>query len=139
MKPAFCKICFDAGHTDYDTHNIRENGKITCKYLLSIQCTNCGLYGHTFKYCKSTHNDLTNSPSKSKHKIIKSPVKKSIDVLPTNNAFSALICCDDDDDINESCVIVENKPKVEFFWTDEIVWGKGFLNSTRGSWADYIE
>ena len=133
MKPAFCKICFDAGHTDYNTHNIRENGRITCKYLLSIKCTNCGLYGHTFKYCKSTHNDHSNSSKKSTHKVIKSPVKKSIDILPTNNAFSALICCDDDD------VIVENKPKVEFFWTDEIVWGKGFRTSIGVAWADCEE
>ena len=136
MKPAFCKICFDAGHNDYNTHNIRENGKITCKYLLSIRCSNCGLYGHTFKYCKSKYNDHSNSPSKSTHKkLIKSPVKKSIDVLPTNNAFSALICSDDDD----SCVVVENKPKVEFFWTDEIVWGKGFRNSIGLAWADRDE
>ena len=53
----FCAVCSSAGRADFNTHYVRadkfdRNSKITCPYLLSIQCRTCGGNGHTTSYCK---------------------------------------------------------------------------------------
>lgn len=49
----FCKICFDAKNIGYDTHNLRNitTGKLTCKYLASLECNYCHEKGHTPSHC----------------------------------------------------------------------------------------
>ena len=53
----YCKICYDAGNSNYLTHNIREwnpmtkRKEIVCSYLNNLTCTNCGKKGHTVSYC----------------------------------------------------------------------------------------
>ena len=49
----FCPVCRDAGR-DPHAHALRENGIITCPYLRSIVCCECGATGdhaHTLKHC----------------------------------------------------------------------------------------
>ena len=53
----FCKMCFNAGRPGYDTHFVRKykddpNSEVTCHFLLSLSCLNCGQFGHTASYCK---------------------------------------------------------------------------------------
>jgi len=52
----FCAVCHAAGRPGYDTHFVRadkfdRSSAITCPYLLSIECRNCGKTGHTASYC----------------------------------------------------------------------------------------
>ena len=55
-KPAFCKMCYDAGKNtqEYMSHYIRdmETGATTCPYLLSLVCGYCKKQeGHTSSRC----------------------------------------------------------------------------------------
>ena len=54
---AFCRFCFDNKIEGPHNHYLRESkdprSKVTCPLLLNISCTNCGMKGHTVKYCKS--------------------------------------------------------------------------------------
>jgi hypothetical protein len=50
--PPYCKVCHDAGKSDYNKHGLKDkNGKTICPYLLSLQCNNCKAFGHTQKHC----------------------------------------------------------------------------------------
>ncbi len=55
MMKFHCSMCFNAGRDSYNTHFLREsrdpNSKITCPFLLAIECRYCGKYGHTKNYC----------------------------------------------------------------------------------------
>lgn len=55
----FCKICFDAKNMGYNTHNLRDKttGKLTCKYLASLDCAYCGEKGHTPTHCLKKKKD----------------------------------------------------------------------------------
>lgn len=71
----FCKLCYDAGRADFDTHSIRNReGKLTCKYLASISCSKCGHNGHTVKYCRT--------------KTVFQPISKSSEWSTTGSSFS---------------------------------------------------
>jgi hypothetical protein len=54
---SFCKVCQDAGKPEsvYTNHNVRQtqdkNSPVTCPTLLSQICRNCGIAGHSPKYC----------------------------------------------------------------------------------------
>jgi len=54
-KKQFCKMCFDAKRDGYDTHYLKDftgpEVKITCPYLLGLQCNYCKEQGHTISYC----------------------------------------------------------------------------------------
>ena len=119
----FCKICFDAGRTDYTTHNIRDSARNTiCPYLLSIKCRNCGYTGHTASYCKI---------KKVCHPVKKPVVVKHIDIPKPKpiNMFTALLCDEDEDEED----IIEELPPVS-----NIVWGQGFKDSVAMSWGDAV-
>ena len=65
----FCAVCSSAGRPDYNTHFVRadkfdRNSKITCPYLLSIQCRICGGSGHTASYCKFQSQSQQQSQSR---------------------------------------------------------------------------
>ena len=50
--PPYCKVCHDAGKSDYNKHGLKDkNGKTICPYLLSLQCNTCKAFGHTQKHC----------------------------------------------------------------------------------------
>ena len=53
IRKPFCKVCHDAGRSDYDTHYLRDRpgGEVVCKFLLSLECRYCGGAGHTPNYC----------------------------------------------------------------------------------------
>lgn len=57
-KTPFCKICFDAKQTNFNTHYVRDRpgGSVVCPYLLSLECSYCHENGHTVKYCDVLKN-----------------------------------------------------------------------------------
>lgn len=68
----FCKICFDAKNEGYNTHNLRDKttGKLTCKYLASLDCAYCGEKGHTPTHCLKKKKDASkNAGNKSEKQI----------------------------------------------------------------------
>ena len=138
----FCKICYDAGNANYDNHNIRTNGIVTCQYLLSLKCDNCGYKGHTKNYCKSSANKSCVSINyfKPVQKPVQKPLQKPVKL---SNAFAALECLDvddDHDDIDDDYSVVSNPlVTIEVFWNEKIIWGKGFESTVSGlSWADAV-
>lgn len=70
-----CKLCFDVNNTGYNTHNVRDSeNNITCPYLQSINCRNCGVAGHTASYCRSPKkNNQSNTINTVKHIVISQP------------------------------------------------------------------
>lgn len=62
----FCKICFDAKNEGYNTHNLRDKttGKLTCKYLASLDCAYCGEKGHTPTHCLKKKKDASKNAGK---------------------------------------------------------------------------
>ena len=62
----FCKICFDANNEGYNTHNLRDKttGKLTCKYLASLDCAYCGVKGHTPTHCLKKKKDACKNAGK---------------------------------------------------------------------------
>ena len=62
----FCKICFDAKNEGYNTHNLRDKttGKLTCKYLASLDCAYCGVKGHTPTHCLKKKKDACKNAGK---------------------------------------------------------------------------
>ena len=68
----FCAVCHAAGRPGYDTHFVRadkfdRSSAITCPYLLSIQCRNCGGTGHTASYCKASRASSIAAPAPHPH------------------------------------------------------------------------
>ena len=68
----FCAVCHAAGRPGYDTHFVRadkfdRSSAITCPYLLSIECRNCGGTGHTASYCKASRASSIAAPAPHPH------------------------------------------------------------------------
>lgn len=68
----FCAVCHAAGRPGYDTHFVRadkfdRSSAITCPYLLSIECRNCGGTGHTASYCKASRASSIAAPAPAPH------------------------------------------------------------------------
>lgn len=145
----FCKICYDAGNSNYGTHNIKfynlklRYTEITCPYLKNITCTRCGLKSHTASYCKEdikkiNNNIFTNSENKQTKEI-----KKQIEKKQQCDLSNTLT--------NMFCILVNNNEEEETFeeklnYTfngeilgklSDIVWGKGIKNNEK-LWADTI-
>ena len=105
----FCKICRDAGRTDYTTHNVRgPGGKLTCKYLAQINCRFCGEKGHTQQYCSQMARKLKAELDAEKRNIRQSlnlSSKKIVFSMPViSNSFKGLEFSDDSDDgSDDSC------------------------------------
>jgi len=51
----FCKMCYDAKRSGYDTHYLKDfsgpTPVVTCPYLLELKCNYCKNSGHTISYC----------------------------------------------------------------------------------------
>jgi len=105
----FCKFCYDCGRGDFDTHSTRNReGKLTCKYLASISCTNCFENGHTISHCraKKLYNSKTNAKTGGWVSIKKTNRRLEPNSAVINNiiggAFSALVVDDDEEVVSTS-------------------------------------
>ena len=87
-KTPFCKICFDFNRpeAEYTSHWVKDkagpDGKVTCPYLLNMECRYCHEKGHLISNCpiikqkkqkktekqteKQTENVVKNSPQQAK-------------------------------------------------------------------------
>lgn len=55
-KTPFCKVCYDAKRSDYNTHYLKDfkgpSPVVVCPYLLALKCNYCKNSGHTVSYCE---------------------------------------------------------------------------------------
>ena len=103
-KSPFCKVCKDAGEDAivYESHFPKDRpGATTCPLLMSQKCRNCGLLGHTVRYCTETYS--IDAPHQETKKVpVKGATQKVVAREQTDsNKFSILM---DDDDDNEQVV-----------------------------------
>jgi hypothetical protein len=126
----FCKVCFDASKSGYNTHNVRDYASnVVCPLLLNTKCNTCGYFGHTTKYCKS---GVSGS-------VKKAPIiyTKSVKLVPavvevkSTNMFAGMICSDaeEEEDSDEEVMDFENDP---------IIWGVGLTSMVGKKWADVV-
>jgi hypothetical protein len=125
----FCKVCFDASKSGYNTHNVRDYASnVVCPLLLNTKCNNCGYFGHTTKYCKIGGGG---SVKKATVTFAKSVKLVKVDVK-SKNMFAGMICSDveeKEDDYDESVMDFENDP---------IIWGVGLTSMVGRRWADVV-
>lgn len=130
----FCKVCFDASKSGYNTHNVRDYASnVVCPLLLNTKCNKCGYFGHTTKYCKM-------SGSVKKAPVVYTKSVKLVHVAPVvevknKNMFAGMVCSDaedeedSDDNSDESVMDFENDP---------IIWGVGLTSMVGKRWADVV-
>ena len=125
----FCKICFDCCRAGYDNHNLRDfKGNTICPYLLNITCLNCGVNGHTVKYCKKSVGFVKKSVG---FDFKPTRVNGGIKVAPVlNTTMFSTLCYDVDEVVNNSLGLVDE------FTMNDIVWGIGLKSMNNMSWAD---
>ena len=142
----FCKICFDAGNSDYSTHNIKFYNlklrctEIECPYLKNITCTRCGNKSHTASYCKEKIIKMPyNIQPSTQNSNLKNNKKKINEKSKNENS---------DISTNIFCILIEDDeeylPKENINYTlngeiigklSDIIWGKGIKNSQK-YWSD---
>lgn len=127
-KTTFCKVCHDAKRDGYDTHYVKNHdGKVTCPYLLSLNCNYCRNPGHTVKYCDVLKNRKQNEKyerrpqtytrdgwtckeTPGKFRILGLDTEKKIENVPhlnkKNNIFFELEEEDDEDKMKQSTTTV---------------------------------
>ena len=84
-KSKYCKVCCDAGKSNYRTHNVKENGVTVCPTLLSQSCGYCHGSGHTVKFCPELkRKSESRESSESRNSIARSevPLRASPVVAP---------------------------------------------------------
>jgi len=113
---------------------------VTCPYLLSIKCGNCGKNGHTPRYCKEKKGFAVSVPVEKKKFVVPVPVPVPVvekkvqfsNVGLKSNRFLTLasLCSDVGVDLVD---VVDDwgVPSVA-----SIVWGVGFHSNLEKSWAD---
>ena len=119
----FCKICFDSCRAEFNTHNVRDSsGLVCCPVLLNNKCYQCGLMGHTVKYCKNSAPVVTT----------KKTVSFVKDIAPATKNFTntfALLSQELDYDSD-----------LEFDYSlGTIIWGVGLSSMVGKSWADVCD
>jgi Nanos RNA binding domain len=126
----FCKVCFDASKSGYNTHNVRDYASnVVCPLLLNTKCNSCGYFGHTTKYCK-----FGGGSSKKATVTFAKSVAKVVNVdLKSKNMFAGMICSDAEEEpettYDESVMDFENDP---------IIWGIGLTSMVGRRWADVV-
>lgn len=127
----FCKVCFDASKSGYNTHNVRDYASnVVCPLLLNTKCNNCGYFGHTTKYCK-----IGGSVKKATPTYTKSVNLGNVGCdIKSKNMFAGMVCSDaedaeDDEEYDESVMDFENDP---------IIWGVGLTSMVGKRWADVV-
>ena len=128
-KTMFCKVCFDASKSGYNTHNVRDYASnVVCPVLLNNKCNGCGFFGHTTKYCK-----FGGGGSAKKVAFVKSVKKVSVQSnVMSKNMFAGMVCLDveePEDTYDESVMDFENDP---------IIWGVGLTSMVGKRWADVV-
>ena len=128
----FCKVCFDASKSGYNTHNVRDYASnVVCPLLLNTKCGRCSYFGHTTKYCK--FGEVANATANAKKVTFNRSVKMTS--VPSNvgkNMFAGMICLEveeKDDKYDESVMDFENDP---------IIWGVGLTSMVGRRWADVV-
>ena len=96
----FCKICYDMNKhaTEYTSHSVKKDGKVTCPVLLKIECVYCKNYGHTYSYCPN----FRTPPKKISLKTPQRPQKPLQKSQPKKNVFSVLHDVSSDDEEKHS-------------------------------------
>jgi hypothetical protein len=141
----FCKVCFDASKSGYNTHNVRDYASnVVCPLLLNTKCNNCGYFGHTTKYCKIGGGGSVKKSQVVYAKSVKLvsaklvpvklvPVKlvPSVVEVKSTNMFAGMICSDaeEEEDSDEEVMDFENDP---------IIWGVGLTSMVGKRWADVV-
>lgn len=76
----FCKVCYDARRSGFDTHFVRDRpgGEVVCPYLLSLECAYCGISGHTVKYCDVLKTKTKPAPIQAQADVPVLYVKKAV-------------------------------------------------------------
>ena len=129
----FCKVCFDASKSGYNTHNVRDYASnVVCPLLLNTKCGSCGYFGHTTKYCKFGGVSNANANAK-KVTFMKSVKTTSVQSSVSKNMFAGMICSDveeiEEDMCDESVMDFENDP---------IIWGVGLTSMVGKRWVDVV-
>lgn len=97
-KKPYCKICHDAGKSDYNSHWVKDsNGKVLCPTLLNTECRYCFKMGHTIKFCDILLNKNKKKEEPTTKNVVVKPQKSQ--VIQTNT-FEVLQ--DENDSDNES-------------------------------------
>lgn len=124
----FCKICSDSGKIGFNTHNVRNRtGNVVCPVLLSTICRNCGLAGHTIKYCTSNNNHVKKLPCVSFDDQVKPPVIMNAKSKSNLNIYNYLDECDECDECDDYFMNYD---------LDNIIWGVGQKDMIGVLWAD---
>ena len=137
----FCKVCFDASKSGYNTHNVRDYASnVVCPVLLNTKCNGCGFFGHTTKYCKFGGGGGGGSAKKVAFvKSVKTTTSakattsaKTTTSVMSKNMFAGMVCLDveePEDTYDESVMDFENDP---------IIWGVGLTSMVGKRWADVV-
>ena len=128
----FCKICSDSGKIGFNTHNVRDRtGNVVCPVLLSTICRNCGLAGHTVKYCTSMYQKQVKKVAcVSFDDQVKPPVITNAKSKSKLNIYNYLDQCDECDECDECDDYFMN------YDLDNIIWGVGQKDMIGVLWAD---
>jgi hypothetical protein len=132
----FCKVCFDASKSDYNTHNVKDSASnVVCPLLLNTKCHKCGYFGHTTKYCKGAGKPPV--ATKAYVRPVRVQVLVQVPVPAKRGAFACLeeeICVDADEGEALSPSGVEELD----FDKETIIWGVGFKSMIGKRWADVV-
>jgi hypothetical protein len=131
MSKLFCKVCFDASKSDYNTHNVKDSASnVVCPLLLNNKCNNCGYRGHTTKYCKFAVKQVV---AKAYVRPVRA-VPVAIVKMPVS-AYACLVGLDEDicQEVISPCAVEELD-----FEKEEIIWGVGFKSMIGKRWADVV-
>lgn len=113
VKKPYCKVCHDAGKSEYTNHWVKDlNGKTTCPTLLNTECRYCFKRGHTAKFCSvlaKNNKEKICYPQK-KQLIMKKPVFQNKPI----NGFAVL--CNDDDEEEIANIVFGVKPEEKTSW-----------------------
>jgi hypothetical protein len=139
-KTKFCKVCKDAGKSNFTNHNVKEKNHLTgelvtvCPTLLSAECRYCFEQGHIAKYCpiiasknKETapleykNNKLPQKKCATIKSINSNPNPNPISKIKVQSAFAALNndSSDDENDTTTTIFTVTQKKKQRIEQVDD--------------------
>ena len=157
----FCSMCYKAGRAGFNTHFVRESAdpksKVTCPFLLALECRYCKNAGHTKNYCpvlkakierekavmsEEKHAETQRrqekialgefvNPTRARRAPQTGHTSSPVNGRPPTSRFGALRV---DDDSDVECGDAETQPEEEFPELPTIPWGQ----STRvaGAWGE---
>ena len=128
----FCKVCFDASKSGYNTHNVRDYASnVVCPLLLNTKCNNCGYFGHTTKYCKIGGGGSVKKAPKVYTKSVK--LVPVVVEVASKNMFAGMVCSDAEEEVD----IMHDESAMDFE-NDPIIWGIGLTSMVGKRWADVV-